>query len=41
VVSSYMCSGAVFEKLPAIPRTPTRLRELHRRSHSNEDLSLS
>ena len=32
VVSLYTSSGAVFEKLPAIPRTPTKLRELHRRS---------
>jgi hypothetical protein len=32
VVILYMPSGAAFKKLLAIPRTPTKLRELHRRS---------
>jgi WD40 repeat protein len=30
VVSLYTSSGAVFEKLPAIPRTPTKLRGFYR-----------
>jgi hypothetical protein len=30
VVSLYTSSGAVFEKLPAIPRAPTKLRGFHR-----------
>jgi hypothetical protein len=30
VLGSYMFSGAAFEKLPAIPRTPTKLRGFHR-----------